>query len=96
MASGHVYRANRPNTSLLRPSCKVQILLASPEPSTWPITRYWHFRRFWWLSGQGSIYEPTALWCWLKRQARLPNAIELHLSSIPLDDLVLRFLSRSP
>ena len=34
MASGHEYRANRPNTWLLRPRCKVKILLANPEPST--------------------------------------------------------------
>ena len=34
MASGHVNRANRPNTWLLRPTCDVKILLANPEPST--------------------------------------------------------------
>lgn len=34
MASGHEYRTNRPNTWLLRPRCKVKILLANPEPST--------------------------------------------------------------
>jgi hypothetical protein len=35
MASGHVSRANRPNTWLLRPTHrKVKILLANPEPST--------------------------------------------------------------
>ena len=34
MASGHVNRANRPNTWLLRPACNVKILLANPEPST--------------------------------------------------------------
>jgi hypothetical protein len=34
MASGQVNRANRPNTWLLRPSCKVKILLANQEPST--------------------------------------------------------------
>lgn len=34
MASGHAYRTNRPNTWLLRPSCKVKILLANQEPST--------------------------------------------------------------
>jgi hypothetical protein len=39
MASGHVYRANRPNTWLLRPSCNVKILLANPEPSTHGLRR---------------------------------------------------------
>jgi hypothetical protein len=34
MASGHVYRARRPNTWLLRPTPHVKILLANPEPST--------------------------------------------------------------
>ena len=34
MASGHEYRIRRPNTWLLRPTCKVKILLANPEPST--------------------------------------------------------------
>jgi hypothetical protein len=34
MASGHVNRANRPNTWLLRPTLQVKILLANPEPST--------------------------------------------------------------
>ena len=34
MASGHEYRANRPNTWLLRPTLQVKILLANPEPST--------------------------------------------------------------
>jgi len=34
MASGHVNRANRPNTWLLRPTPQVKILLANPEPST--------------------------------------------------------------
>jgi hypothetical protein len=34
MASGHGYRANRPNTWLLRPTLQVKILLANPEPST--------------------------------------------------------------
>ena len=34
MASGHVNRANRPNTWLLRPTLHVTILLANPEPST--------------------------------------------------------------
>jgi hypothetical protein len=39
MASGHVYRANRPNTWLLRPTCNAKILLANPEPSTHGPTR---------------------------------------------------------
>jgi hypothetical protein len=34
MASGHVNRANRPNTWLLRPMLQMKILLANPEPST--------------------------------------------------------------
>jgi hypothetical protein len=34
MASGHVNRANRPNTWLLRPTLQVKLLLANPEPST--------------------------------------------------------------
>ena len=34
MASGDEYRANRPNTWLLRPTLQVKILLANPEPST--------------------------------------------------------------
>jgi hypothetical protein len=34
MASGHVYRTNRPNTWLLRPILNVKILLANPAPST--------------------------------------------------------------
>ena len=34
MASGHEYRAKRPNTWLLRPTPQVKILLANPEPST--------------------------------------------------------------
>jgi hypothetical protein len=34
MASGHEYRANRPNTWLLRLTPNVKILLANPEPST--------------------------------------------------------------
>jgi hypothetical protein len=34
MASGHVNRASRPNTWLLRPTLQVKILLANPEPST--------------------------------------------------------------
>ena len=34
MASGHVNRANRPNTWLHRPSLRRKILLANPEPST--------------------------------------------------------------
>ncbi len=34
MASGHEYRANRPNTWLLRPTLHVKILLANLEPST--------------------------------------------------------------
>jgi hypothetical protein len=34
MASGHVNRANRPNTWLHRPTLQVKILLANPEPST--------------------------------------------------------------
>jgi hypothetical protein len=33
MAGGHVNRANRPNTWLLRPTLQVKILLANPEPS---------------------------------------------------------------
>src|SRR5215469_11322541 len=33
MASGHAYRARRPNTWLLRPTPQVKILLANPEPS---------------------------------------------------------------
>ena len=33
MASGHVYRARRPNTWPLRPTPQVKILLANPEPS---------------------------------------------------------------
>ena len=35
MASGHGYRANRPNTWLLRPTLQVKILLANPEPMVW-------------------------------------------------------------
>jgi hypothetical protein len=35
MASGHVNRANRPNTWLLRPDCCTrEKSLGSPEPST--------------------------------------------------------------
>jgi hypothetical protein len=34
MASGHVNRANRPNTWLLRPMLQMKIPLANPEPST--------------------------------------------------------------
>jgi hypothetical protein len=34
MASGHVNRANRPNTWLHRPVCNVKKVLANPEPST--------------------------------------------------------------
>jgi hypothetical protein len=34
MASGHVNRANRPNTWLHRPALHVKKTLASPEPST--------------------------------------------------------------
>jgi hypothetical protein len=34
MASGHVNRTNRPNTWLHRPSLRVTIPLANPEPST--------------------------------------------------------------
>jgi hypothetical protein len=34
MASGHGTARKRPNTWLLRPTCKVKILLANPEPST--------------------------------------------------------------
>jgi hypothetical protein len=34
MASGQEYRANRPNTWLLRPTLQVKILLANPEPPT--------------------------------------------------------------
>jgi hypothetical protein len=34
MASGPVYRTQRPNTWLLRPTPQVKILLANPEPST--------------------------------------------------------------
>ena len=34
MASGHVNRANRPNTWLHRPATRREILLANPEPST--------------------------------------------------------------
>ena len=35
MASGHEYRAKRPNTWLLRPTPQVKILLANPEPMVW-------------------------------------------------------------
>lgn len=35
MASGHEYRATRPNTWLLRPTPQVKILLANPEPMVW-------------------------------------------------------------
>jgi hypothetical protein len=34
MASGHVNRANRPNTWLHRPGCDVKKVLANSEPST--------------------------------------------------------------
>jgi len=34
MASGHEYRAKRPNTWLLRPTPQVKILLANPELSS--------------------------------------------------------------
>ena len=34
MASGHVNRANRPNTWLLRPTLQREDFLANPEPST--------------------------------------------------------------
>jgi hypothetical protein len=34
MASGPVYRTQRPNTWPLRPTPHVKILLANPEPST--------------------------------------------------------------
>ena len=34
MASGHVNRANRPNTRLHRPTCNVNKALANSEPST--------------------------------------------------------------
>ncbi len=34
MASGPVYRTQRPNTWLLRPPLHVKIFLANPEPST--------------------------------------------------------------
>jgi hypothetical protein len=34
MASGPVYRTQRPNTWPLRPTPQVKILLANPEPST--------------------------------------------------------------
>ena len=34
MASGHVNRANRPNTWVHRPNLNVKILLANSEPST--------------------------------------------------------------
>ena len=34
MASGHVNRANRPNTWLHRPACDVKKVLANSEPST--------------------------------------------------------------
>jgi hypothetical protein len=34
MASGHVNRANRPNTWLHRPALHVKKTLANPEPST--------------------------------------------------------------
>jgi hypothetical protein len=50
MASGHGYRANRPNTWLLRPTLQVKILLANPEPSTHGPSRHsaaaQHFGRF--------------------------------------------------
>jgi len=39
MASGHEYRANRPNTWLLRPLLQSEILLANLEPSTHGPTR---------------------------------------------------------
>jgi hypothetical protein len=52
MASGHVNRANRPNTWLLRPMLQMKILLANPEPSTHGPSRHFaakqrfgHFRR---------------------------------------------------
>jgi hypothetical protein len=35
MASGHVNRADRPNTWLHRPACDVKKVLANSEPSTW-------------------------------------------------------------
>jgi hypothetical protein len=41
MASGHVYRANKPNTWLLRPTPQVKILLANPEPSTHGPSQTW-------------------------------------------------------
>jgi hypothetical protein len=41
MASGHGYRANRPNTWLLRPILHVKILLANPEPSTHDPKQSW-------------------------------------------------------
>ena len=39
MASGHVIRANRPNTWLHRPALHVKKTLASREPSTHGTTR---------------------------------------------------------
>ena len=40
MASGHVNRTNRPNTWLHRPSLRVTIPLANPEPSTHGTSRH--------------------------------------------------------
>jgi hypothetical protein len=45
MPSGHVNRANRPNTWLLRPTLQVKILLANPEPSTHAVSRHFDAQR---------------------------------------------------
>jgi hypothetical protein len=54
MASGHVNRAQRPNTWLHRPSLRREILLANSEPSTHGPSR--HFA----ATPQTVADEPTA------------------------------------
>ena len=48
MASGHVNRANRPNTWLHRPSLRREVFLANSEPSTHGTSRTLGSPRSWW------------------------------------------------
>jgi hypothetical protein len=66
MASGHVNRANRPNTWLLRPlAARVKKALANPEPSTHGPQRRFaavpQAFRSWRLTGRVEDIEKTAL-----------------------------------
>src|SRR6516162_6870420 len=95
MASGHGYRANRPNTWLLRPTLQVKILLANPEPMVWtpplpgggiperqPLKGECHADRSYWIRSSQIYFRGSRSGC--AREGRAPEDLASQCRVEPL------------